>query len=372
MKNRVKRLAAIGGALAVAFAGLVACTGEPAPPPTPEAVVISDDLIEAAKEEGTLTLYTAMDEAVTADWVAGFTEEYGIAVELYRADTQTLLDRISIEQSSDRGIADAVILSGIDTWQSAVAIDAVGPYTPTAAVNGELSEDQIINELFYPLASYTFGIGVNTDQATSSEVAAIRRDGLAALDDESFEGRLVTSSVHGASIVYAHYFMIAEDPDLGWDYIEDVASLGTDVAESTTAMSSQLISGRYAAAIGMNDLLMVQAALEGAPVQVIYPERAVTTPFGIGVGRLAPHPNAARLFEEWAVSAEASAALAALRPGMIPSNSQAEMDTSSLDTLDWYEPPTELWADWVVDSEFVDGREDFAARWDDAFGYVSG
>jgi iron(III) transport system substrate-binding protein len=54
-------------------------------------------LIDGAKREGTLTVYTSMAAKDGAQVVAGFEKKYGIKVALWRAGKQTVLQRVLTE-----------------------------------------------------------------------------------------------------------------------------------------------------------------------------------------------------------------------------------------------------------------------------------
>ena len=61
-----------------------------------------DRLVELAEEEGnTLSIYTSLNADIADIVVPAFEEEFGIEVELYRADSETVLQRILQESEAD-------------------------------------------------------------------------------------------------------------------------------------------------------------------------------------------------------------------------------------------------------------------------------
>ena len=69
-----------------------------------------DRLVELAAEEGnTLSIYTSLNADIADIVVPAFEEEFGIDVELYRADSETVLQRILQESEASFAGADIVV-----------------------------------------------------------------------------------------------------------------------------------------------------------------------------------------------------------------------------------------------------------------------
>src|SRR3546814_12458270 len=75
-------------------------------------------------------------------------------------------------------------------------------------------------------------------------------------------------------------------------------------------MQARLVQGEIDVAVSANSGSVAGNVAKGAPIHFTYPDGAASTsPFGIGVMAGATHPNAARLFVEWATSADAQSKL---------------------------------------------------------------
>jgi iron(III) transport system substrate-binding protein len=126
---RLRNGAGVGrllGALSLAVM-LVACGGSPtAAVPSRQGDAPSSDqpwdglsgsaredaLIDAAKDEGELTVYSAFnDEQKMAD---AFTEKYGIRVNVYKANSETVLQRVVQESTAQRLGNDVLVLPAVD------------------------------------------------------------------------------------------------------------------------------------------------------------------------------------------------------------------------------------------------------------------
>jgi spermidine/putrescine-binding protein len=72
-------------------------------------------VIDAAKAEGSVTIYSSQALKQLNDMAAKFTAKYGIAVEVVRAIDADLIPKVQVEFESGRGIADVVVNSAIGT-----------------------------------------------------------------------------------------------------------------------------------------------------------------------------------------------------------------------------------------------------------------
>ena len=93
---------------------------------------------------------------------------------------------------------------------------------------------------------------------------------------------------------------------LGWDYLEKLSKQGVQQLQSTTATPKSLASGERAVMVDGNEYNMFIEIDKKSPVKVIYPSEG--TPFvnsPSAIFREAPHPNAARVFENFIFTAPA-------------------------------------------------------------------
>ena len=88
------------------------------------------DLINAAKKEGTLTVYLAMAQEPFTDWAKGFTNTYGISVLAQMQGNNALFSRWAQETRAGKNIADFVIFGGQDLLGEARKNGWVARYTP--------------------------------------------------------------------------------------------------------------------------------------------------------------------------------------------------------------------------------------------------
>ena len=87
-----------------------------------------DTLLKDAKTEGEVSLYTSMTSDVAGTVTKAFTEQTGIKVNLYRADSETVLQRILQESSANHAGADVVETDALE-MASLGKEQLVQPYT---------------------------------------------------------------------------------------------------------------------------------------------------------------------------------------------------------------------------------------------------
>ena len=99
-----------------------------------------------------------------------------------------------------------------------------------------------------------------------------------------------------------YYFLRERYGERFWLKLRD--NLAPVIVEGQNPAAQQVASGEYAftpwisAEIG----IMPTLYLRGAPVRWVYPSPGISIPYFVSISRLAPHPNAAKLFETWALS----------------------------------------------------------------------
>jgi len=93
---------------------------------------------------------------------------------------------------------------------------------------------------------------------------------------------------------------------LGWDYLEKLSKQGVQQLQSTTATPKSIASGERAVMVDGNEYNMFMEIDAKSPVRIVYP--AEGTPFvnsPSAIFAAAPHPNAARVFQNFIFTAPA-------------------------------------------------------------------
>ena len=93
---------------------------------------------------------------------------------------------------------------------------------------------------------------------------------------------------------------------LCWVYLETFANQGIMQVQSSTDPPKKLALGERAVMADGNAYNAIQLKEQGQPVEVVYPSEGTPVVTGpSAVFKQAPHPNAARMFQNWLHTLEA-------------------------------------------------------------------
>jgi iron(III) transport system substrate-binding protein len=331
----------------------------------------SEKLIADAKAEGSLTYYhtTAIDP--TGIWTAEFTKKYGITTQNVRGPSYPLFDRWLTEERVGQHIADVVQITDTVLIESAHEEGLIADFTSAsgAGIRPEMKKEGV----WYTLFVNAMGIAWNTTKVTPEEEASIREQGWNALTDPRWAGRIATGTPAsgGSSYSYVYMFLGGKRDQFGPDFLAKMAALKPQIYESKSPMYDRVAAGEHAIVDQASQSDMGGFYLKGAPVRWTFPS---PTPANLTVQTIsagAPHPNAARLFQEWATSAEGQAAwfkvagVASAREDTVDPRKAAKQDWYK---EDWYEDPKELYIDYLSDPGYVDPAKPIIAEWNQIFG----
>lgn len=331
----------------------------------------SEKLIADAKAEGSLTYYhtTAIDP--TGIWTAEFTKKYGITTQNVRGPSYPLFDRWLTEERVGQHIADVVQITDTVLIESAHEEGLIADFTPASGdgIRPEMKKEGV----WYTLFVNAMGIAWNTTKVTPEEEASIREQGWNALTDPRWAGRIATGTPAsgGSSYSYVYMFLGGKRDQFGPDFLTKMAALKPQIYESKSPMYDRVAAGEHAMVDQASQSDMGGFYLKGAPVRWTFPS---PTPANLTVQTIsagAPHPNAARLFQEWATSAEGQAAwfkvagVASAREDTVDPRKAAKQDWYK---EDWYADPTELYIDYLSDPGYVDPAKPIIAEWNQIFG----
>ena len=262
---------------------------------------VTPALVEAAKKEGKLAFYTAMDIPVAERFAKAFEARHsGIAVRVERSGSERLYQRIEQERGSSIFAADVVnsadaahfIVWKRNGWLAPYVPEDVAAHFPPQHRDGE--------GMYVTTRIWLSSLGYNTRLVTAEEAPKSFAD----LLDPKWMGKLIKAHPAYSGTIMTATFQIARD--LGWEYFERLAGQKVMQVQSSTDPPKKLALGERAVMADGNDYNLVQLKEQGAPVEVVYPTEG--TPIITGptaVFKSAPNPNAARLFQAWLHSREA-------------------------------------------------------------------
>jgi iron(III) transport system substrate-binding protein len=257
------------------------------------------ELIAAAKKEGKVVWYSSIDVKVAETIAKAFRAEYpGVEIEVERSGSERVFQRINQEHQS--GIKNVDVVNSSDAshfifWKQQKWL---AQYTPPDVKR--YAPQYKDPDGYYAVWRATLSVmGYNTNLVAAKDAPG----GYLDLLDPKWKGKLVKShpGYSGTSLTGTY----AITKLLGWEYLEKLAKQGVQQLQSTTATPKSIASGERAVMVDGNEYNMFIEIDAKSPVAIIYPKEGVpfvTSPTAIFAD--APHPNAARLLQNFLYTAK--------------------------------------------------------------------
>jgi iron(III) transport system substrate-binding protein len=291
MRTAVTRRDILTGSTALALTAFAA----PVKAAAPEASAITPGLVDAARKEAKVILYSSMDLPVGERLGKAFEAKYpGIEVQIERSGSERLFQRLAQEFASGIRAADIVNSSDAShfiTWKKNGWLAA---FVTEDVAQHFLPEYRDPDGMFATTRIWLSSIAYNTNLVKPADAPASFAD----LLDPKWAGKIVKGHpAYSGTIMTATFQMVRE---LGWDYMEKLSKQRVMQVQSSTDPPKKLSLGERAVMADGNEYGVVLLKEAGQPVEPVYPSEGTPTisgPTGIFVS--APHPNAARLFQAW-------------------------------------------------------------------------
>ena len=274
-------------------------------------------LYELAKQEGSLVWYESGPleamQAVAHDFEAAYP---GVKVVVQRIVGVAQYQRFLKETQAQQYIVDVL---GISDQPSMADLTAQGMLVNwKVPTHDRFPADMRIGDTAYAAYINDNVVVYNTRKVTPEEIAALSESWKGLLDPR-FKGRIaITAQSCGACYSAVHMFL---DPKLkdqyGVKFLEALAAQKPAVYSDIVTVVDRVLSGERDIGVWPAEGVGFTKWADGAPIRWLRPKP--TPIYGAnwqGISKFAPHPNAARLFEDWSMS-EAGAKSVQLRYGAI-------------------------------------------------------
>lgn len=266
--------------------------------PPPQAMTV--ELVEAAKKEGKVTYYTAMDLSVAEPMARAFEAKFpGIKVAVERTGAERLFNRIGQEVASNIkrvDVANSSDAAHFIVWKRQGWLE---PFlTPDMAENLPASQRDV-DGAFVNQRTHLSTIAYNSSLVKPEDAPKGFND----LLDPKYAGKLVKGHPGYSGTIMTATQQLANA--LGWDYFEKLSKQKVLQVQSATEPPKRIEAGERAIAVDGSDYLFWMARERGAPIEVVHAVEGtpqISNPMAIF--KAAPNPNAARLLMAWIMSAE--------------------------------------------------------------------
>src|SRR5215216_3929784 len=145
-----------------------------------------DKVVEAAKDEGKVTFYTAQGLDQANQVKAAFEQAYpDITVDVVRDISSNLIPKIEAERQTGNGIADVYVSADTAWWAATAEQGHIIPMTGPAFDDPAYDRAELVHDdTYFEVSAVVFGYGWNTDKVP---------DGLTSMEDvldPKFQGKV--------------------------------------------------------------------------------------------------------------------------------------------------------------------------------------
>ncbi len=272
----------------------------PARAAAPEATPVTPALIEAARKEGKVVWYAAMDLPVSERVARGFEAKYpGIAVRIERTGSERQFQRLAQEYAANIFAVDVINASDASHFIAWKRNGWLAPYVPEEVARYFEPQHRDPDGCFATSRVYVVSLGYNTDLVKPQDAP----QGFLDLLHPRWLNKIVKAHPAYSGTIMTSTFEVARE--LGWDYFEKLAKQKVLQVQSSVDPPNKLALGERHVMADGNDFNLIQFKEAGKPVEVVYPLEGsplIVCPNGILKG--APNPNAARLLQSYIFSRE--------------------------------------------------------------------
>jgi iron(III) transport system substrate-binding protein len=279
----------------------LAVFASPALAAAPPAEAITPALIAAAKKEGGMVWYTSADLQLAEKVGRAFEQKFpGVGARVERAGGERIFSRLAQEYATGIHVADAVSTGDAAQFIAWKRQDWLAPYVPDDVARYIPAEHRDPDGCYATVRSSLCVLGYNTEMVKREDAPR----GFYDLLDPKWKGKIVKAHPsYSGTIMTATYQLVRE---LGWPYLEKLSKQQVMQIQSATDTPKKVELGERPVMADGNESNVFILKEAGKPVDVIYAvEGSPTIVQPSAVFRAAPHPNAARLFQNYLFTPEA-------------------------------------------------------------------
>jgi iron(III) transport system substrate-binding protein len=300
-------------------------------------------LVEGAKKEGELNLYTSAQADDIGAVAAAYEKKYGVRVSMWRASSEKVLQRALAEARANRHTMDVAETNGPE--MESMHREKILQRVKSPHLANLIAAAQFPHGEWVSTRMNVFVQAYNTKEVSKAELPKTWED----LTDPKWKGRL---GIEQEDADWLAGMMGELGEARGTKLFRDiVAKNGMSMRKGHTLLAQLVVSGEVPLALTVYNYKAEQLKRKGAPIDWFAIGTAIARPNGVGVARAAPHPHAAVLFYDFEISEEGQKILA--ERDFVPVNRKVETPLNKLPlkfvdpsvTLDQYDKWTSLYQD---------------------------
>ena len=262
-------------------------------------------LLDAAKKEGALSVYTSLNTRDSGPIVEAFEKKYGVRTQLWRASSEKVVQRAVTEARAGRHSVDAFESNGPELEQlfrEKLLSEFWSPHFK------DLPPAAFPKHRHYVADRFNFFVlAWNTQLVKPEDVPSSYADlllpkykgkvGIEANDTDWFAGM-----VKAMGSDKSENKNDGKSDEKGLAYFRQLAATQPQVRTGHTLMGELLSSGEIAIVVSIYNHVVEKMIVRGAPVKWKALAPTLGRPNGVAVAKQAAHPHAALLFADFMLS----------------------------------------------------------------------
>ena len=265
-------------------------------------------IVDAAKKEGAVTIYSSQGLVLLNDLADKFKKEYGISVTVVRGVDSDLWPKVDAEFSTGRGIADVFVATdeGLikDRSSKGNIIAPQGAAFDNPAYNRKV---RVPLGTYFETNAFVVAVGWN------KELFPAGIKGYADMINPALSGKIGVPNPTVAALVDFYLFLEANN---GADFVAKLAALKPRIYPGALPLAQAVSSGEIA--VASYTTVLSDEQKKGAPVEWLVPQKSWGARFYGQILKTAPHPNAAQVLANYMVTPDGQAAIARTTASALP------------------------------------------------------
>lgn len=270
-------------------------------------------LIEKAKQEGAVNLYTSMNLEDANPIIEKFQEKYGIKVVVWRATSENVVQRALTEARAQRYDVDLFETDGKDLeilYRENILEEFDSPYF------ADLNPEAIPEHKHWAADRFNFFVSAyNTNAVKADEFPKTYEDFL----DPKWNGKV---GIEAGDTVWLANLVKYWGEEKGTDYFEKLSENKPIIRKGHTLLTELVASGEVPLTLTVYNHKSEQLKQDGAPIEWVPLEPTIGVPLGVGLAKHAPHPHAALLLADFMLSPEGQNLVK--EQGRVPSSTKVD------------------------------------------------
>ncbi len=293
-------------------------------------------LLEAACKEHEVMIYHGAWEDAQVAQNEGFAKRFPcIQVRKQGGGMSDIRERFLAEFRAGQRIADIIQDSNASILDGHAAAGYTAKYV--IANDSKFDDDAKSSGNWYSMRRGMTGIAWNTDLVSDADAEKLK-DWKGILD-KRWTGVAAVGDISAGAVAYLPFY--AWRKLYGDDFIKQLGPLKIRNIGGTNNAGAALAAGDVQVVFNASETALVPLYEKGAPIKWIIPSPGVGPLTGQAVTANAPHPNAARLFQEYAFTTEGYTLFQKL--GGAPTMKGAK-DDRNVARESWYKMPDKMFA----------------------------